>query len=85
MTDAAETCGHDDCIDDWNAAVKKAMKVFPNYEERKKEINEKLHQKREELHKKKEAAYLEKQRKEDADLLASFGLGLSADGKIEGL
>lgn len=85
MTDAAETCGHDEALEDWQSVSKKAIKAFPNYKERKAEIDAQIAKKRKELHEKKEKDFIKEQRTEDAKILAEFGLGLSADGKVVGL
>ena len=90
LEDVAETCGHDDSLDEWKKTKEKALKslnpVFVSkYFEIKEE--EKLAQKEKSKNSflLEEELFLEKRKKEEAELLKSFGLGLSADGKITGL
>lgn len=42
LVDGAETCGHDDCVDDWNKTKKKALKIIGG-EKALNEINKKNH------------------------------------------
>ena len=68
MTDAAETCGHDEAIEDWNRTVKKVEKLFGVTPEGIKETHRIIEKAKEAKYKRKEEA-LEKKRKREAEEL----------------
>ena len=75
MTDAAQTCGHDEALDEWNKATKKAKKLI-DYNKNVKEFEIEEQRKEKERHDKKEKAYMSKREKElleDAEILKSYG------------
>ena len=87
MVDGAQTCGHDEAVEAWEETSKRARKAI-NSDAVKAKIEEGIKATKiaaEERRKKKEAKFLKDQRSEDTKILASFGLGLSGDGKILGL
>jgi len=74
LIDAAETCGHDEEVRDWNRSMKKAIKfVGDSYSIRKKELDIIRKEAIVAREAAKEKKYLEKQRKEEAKVLEQFG------------
>lgn len=74
LIDAAETCGHDDEVRDWNKSTKKAIKLLgDSYSLRKNEIKAIQKEARIQRELKAEKKFLEKQQKEDAKILEQFG------------
>jgi len=84
MVDAAETCGHDDCVDEWNRISKKAEKEMCLNEACIASYREEANKRREQREKAKEENFLKKNKAEDEEILKSFGLTLDdlKNGKI---
>jgi hypothetical protein len=75
LTDAAETCSHDEALDDWNIVAKHAKKLI-EYDKMKNEYEAEEQKYEEEKQHRKEKAYMTKRKKElleDAEILKSFG------------
>ena len=68
LTDAAETCGHDEALEDWNKIVKKVKKKLNLQPEVLKQMRAEANTKKEAIHKKKEDAYLANQAREAEDI-----------------
>ena len=68
MTDAAETCGHEEALEDWNKTVLKVEKLFGVTPEGIKEVRRMQNEARKAKYKRKEEA-LEKKRKREAEEL----------------
>lgn len=64
LTDAAETCGHDEALEDWNKIVKKVKKKLNLQPEVLKQMRAEAASKKEAIHKKKEETYLANQARE---------------------
>lgn len=68
LTDAAETCGHDEALEDWKKIVKKVKKKLNLQPEALKKIRTDWEAKKKAIHKKKEDAYLANQAREAEDI-----------------
>jgi len=68
LTDAAETCGHDEALEDWNRIVKKVKKKLNLQPEVLKQMRAEAAAKKEAIYKKKEEAYLANQAREAEDI-----------------
>ena len=80
LTDAAETCGHDEALADWERIVKKAKKTI-GYDGIARTANAELQSARHEKQKKKDEAADKKRRAEEAATMAEFGC-FTPDGKL---
>ena len=68
LTDAAETCGHDEALEDWKKIVKKVKKKLNLQPEVLKQMRDEVAAKKEAIHKKKEESYLANQARESEDI-----------------
>ena len=73
MTDAAETCGHEEALEDWNKTVLKVEKLFGVTPEGIKETRRMIEKAKEAKYKGKEEAFEKKRKKEAEDLKKELG------------